>query len=197
MSRILNACIEILPALPFLLAAFWLLQQYRFQNWMKTAAYFVFTLYLAAMYTLVGLPSVTYIRFDANLNFVPFLYMFSDWENSLLNLLLFLPLGFFLPVLWEKYGSIFKSTLFGFFTSLSIEVLQLFTFRATDVNDLITNTLGTILGFAASRVLMTQVPAILPQKDTNDLSLLCVLTFGVMFFLQPCLSSLILELVYR
>lgn len=35
-------------------------------------------------------------------------------------------------------------------TSLTIEIVQLFSYRATDVDDLIMNTLGTFLGYSIS-----------------------------------------------
>lgn len=195
MHRIINAVFEILPAIPFLLPGLWLLRRRLFISGNRTAAYFVFTLYLAAMYILVGLPSVLYVRLDANVNLAPFLYMFSDGKNSLLNLLLFLPLGIFLPVLWKNGGSLWRTTLFGFGLSLSIEVLQLFTLRATDVNDLITNTLGTLLGCLLGKGILRRFPAIVPRQSSRDLPLLLCLTFGVMFFLQPLLSSLVWELL--
>ena len=51
-----------------------------------------------------------------------------------------------------------KMVLLGFLTSLSIEVLQIFTFRATDVDDLITNVTGTIIGYFISRVIIKKSP---------------------------------------
>ncbi len=38
--------------------------------------------------------------------------------------------------------------------SLTIEVLQLFLFRATDINDLIMNTLGALVGYLAAKVII-------------------------------------------
>ena len=38
--------------------------------------------------------------------------------------------------------------------SLTIEVLQLFVFRATDINDLIMNTLGALVGYLAAKVII-------------------------------------------
>ena len=40
-----------------------------------------------------------------------------------------------------------KVVMIGFFTSLSIEVTQLFGGRYTEIDDLIINTLGTLVGF--------------------------------------------------
>ena len=39
----------------------------------------------------------------------------------------------------------------GLAVSLGIELLQIFTFRLTDIDDLITNTVGTVIGYEISR----------------------------------------------
>lgn len=38
--------------------------------------------------------------------------------------------------------------------SLSIEILQLFTFRATDVDDLIMNTTGALVGYGIAKLIL-------------------------------------------
>ena len=117
----------------------------------------------AGVDAVVGLPCITYIRLDFNYNFVPFLHMFSDYRSSLLNVLLFVPLGFFLPLFWKKFSAFGHTLLFGFCTSLLIELLQIFTFRATDVNDLMTNTVGTVLGYLLARVVLKLFPGTKPS----------------------------------
>lgn len=85
--------------------------------------------------------------FDPNINLIPFQYgiLYSDY----LNILMFIPLGFILPLMWKKYHKFADTVKFGFYLSLFIELSQLFTrFRATDINDLITNTLGVTIGWA-------------------------------------------------
>ena len=152
------------------------------------------SLYLAAVDTVVGLPRLLYIRFDRNINLTPFAYMFSDYKNSLLNVLLFVPLGFILPVLWKQFRPIWKTTLFGLVFSLSIELLQLFTRRATDINDLMTNTAGTILGWCLGRLVLRLFPSIRPGWKTKELASIFLTTFIVMFFAQPFLAELIWKL---
>lgn len=63
-----------------------------------------------------------------------------------LNALLFVPLGAALPVLWRSCG-LYKTVAIGFSLSLLIELSQLFNYRATDIDDLLMNTLGTLLGY--------------------------------------------------
>ena len=64
------------------------------------------------------------------------------------NVLGFVPAGFFIPVLWEpKRGFLFTVCL-TFQMSLLVEILQLvFRVGSFDVDDLILNTLGGMLGY--------------------------------------------------
>lgn len=76
----------------------------------------------------------------------------------MLNIVLFIPLGFFLPLLYKKYDSLGKIALVGFLVSLSIEIAQMFGTGATDINDLITNTVGACLGFIICKWLYKAIP---------------------------------------
>lgn len=189
MHRILTTSLDAAAAALVLAPFFLYLHRHVFQSRLKTAGYFLFSVYLAAMFAVVGLPDIRFIRFDANINLTPFLYMFSDGANSLLNVLLFIPLGLFLPLFLRKFRNFFRTVFFGFCVSLLIEILQLFTFRATDVNDLMTNTLGTLLGWCLGMLLKRCIPQIVPSDSTRELYIVCGITFAVMFFLHPFLAE--------
>ena len=52
------------------------------------------------------------------------------------------------PLIYKKFNTFGKVTLFGFLMSLTIEILQLpFAVRASDVDDLILNTAGCVVGY--------------------------------------------------
>lgn len=172
-----------------LLPIFCLLNNRCFHSRRKTIWYFIFSLYLCAVYVVAGLPDIRYVRLDFNINLEPFAYMFSDYRSTLLNVLLFLPLGFFLSVLWTRFRNGFRTVLFGFAMSLTIELLQLFTYRATDVNDLMTNTTGTALGWIVGRIALRLISGLTPEEDTQNVFAVCAITFGVMFFLHPFLAD--------
>lgn len=197
MYRVFAMCLEAGIAAVILIPMFWVLNRYCFRNSRRAVCYLVMSLYLAAVDAVVGLPSLLYIRFDQNINLVPFAYMFSDYGNSLLNVLLFVPLGFFLPVLWKRFRSFLWTALFGLCFSLSIELLQLFTFRATDVNDLMTNTVGTILGWCLGRLVLRLFPSMRPSWKTKELAVVFGVTFGVMFLAQPFLAEMIWKLIRK
>lgn len=191
MYRFLFAGIESLTAAVVLIPVFLLLKNRLHWSPRRTVCCILFSLYLAAMYAVVGLPNVTYIRFDPNFNFKPFAYMFSDLDSTLLNVVLFFPLGLALPIFWQDLKPFWKTILLGFGFSLLIETLQIFSFRATDVNDLMTNTFGTLIGWLAARLILRLMPKLTPGKNTEELPILCGVTFGVMFFVHPFLSNLV------
>ena len=195
MYRVFAMCLEAGIAAIILIPAFWVLNRYCFRNSRRAVCYLMMSLYLAAVDAVVGLPSLLYIRFDQNINLVPFAYMFSDYRNSLLNVLLFVPLGFLLPVLWKRFRSLLWTGLFGLSFSLSIELLQLLTLRATDINDLMTNTTGTILGWLLGRLVLRLFPSIRPSWKTGELAIVFGVTFAVMFLAQPFLAEIIWNLI--
>ncbi|MBQ6569260.1 MAG: VanZ family protein [Clostridia bacterium] len=65
--------------------------------------------------------------------------------NFLGNIIMFMPFGFAIPLLWKIEGK--KVILIGLCCSCFIEFCQLFLSRGTDVDDLMLNTLGTALGY--------------------------------------------------
>lgn len=160
------------------------------RNPRRSTWYCLLAVYISGVYAVVGLPTVGYIRFAPNINLEPFAYMFSDFTNSFLNVLLFVPLGILLPLLWTRFKNPLRTVSFGFSVSLLIELLQLFTYRATDINDLMTNTLGTLIGWCIGRILLffLHIPGDSCKK--RDVYAVFGIAFGVMFFLQPVIELL-------
>ena len=83
--------------------------------------------------------------FNCRINLIPFVYLL-DYVFG--NIFMFVPTGIVLPVLYKRLDNFFKVVGTGFLISLSIEILQLpFADRASDVDDLIMNTLGVATGY--------------------------------------------------
>ena len=105
---------------------------------------------LVFLFYLSGVLAVTGIRrpfgFFPRLALVPFVDMLKGPVDTTLNVLLFLPLGVFLPILYAEFDGIRQIALCAFALSLAIELTQMFGFGITDVNDLMTNTAGACLG---------------------------------------------------
>lgn len=59
---------------------------------------------------------------------------------------MFIPWGFGLPLLWKKRQSFFSAVLFSALLPLFIETVQLFIQRSVDVDDLILNFMGGLIG---------------------------------------------------
>lgn len=196
MHRILFTCFEAAIAAVFLYPLILLLDKKQLHNRRLAIGYFLFSVYLSAMFAVAGLPNIRYIRFEPSINLKPFSYMFTDLTSTLLNVVLFLPMGLFLPLLWRRFRKPLPTVLFGFCTSLLIESLQIFTFRATDINDLITNTLGTAIGWCAGRILLRLCKRIDPSGRTQDVYTVCTAALGVMFFLQPFLADWIRSILF-
>lgn len=82
--------------------------------------------------------------FRSRLNLLPLQNLSTDF---LLNIALFLPFGYLLPMLWRSHRNLRSVALSGAAFSLLIECSQLLTSRACDIDDLIANTLGAVLGY--------------------------------------------------
>ena len=88
------------------------------------------------------------------LNFLPFVNL-MDYEirrealiNVIGNSFLFLPVGIVYPIVYKKLNTHGKIIAAGVGTSLAIEILQLpFFDRVTDIDDLILNSAGYLLGY--------------------------------------------------
>ncbi|MFB5089575.1 VanZ family protein [Psychrobacillus sp. PGGUH221] len=69
-------------------------------------------------------------------------------SNTLGNILIFIPLGIFLPILFKRYTSFSKTIAFSIIVSFTIEALQfLLQIGQFDIDDLILNGIGSIVGF--------------------------------------------------
>lgn len=117
-----------------------------------------FGIALVGMLGVTEVPSVGQIHFSPNISLIPFIDAGDTGVQYLPNVLLFVPFGFFLPLLWERFDSWGRALLSGAGMSLAIEVAQLFCWRATDIDDLIMNTLGALIGFAIFRGLRKTAP---------------------------------------
>lgn len=68
--------------------------------------------------------------------------------NLAANLLLFSPLGFFMPAIWDKFISFKRTILAGLCIVILIETIQFFIGRSADIDDVILNVVGIAIGFS-------------------------------------------------
>ncbi len=91
---------------------------------------------------------------DRSLNLIPFRALQETWQmpkpkqlaQTVANVVMFIPLGFTLPLAFQKMRSFWKVTLALALFSLAIECTQYFIGRSADIDDLLLNTLGGMLG---------------------------------------------------
>ncbi|MEP9364944.1 VanZ family protein [Nocardioides sp. CN2-186] len=98
------------------------------------------------------------------IHLTPFVDVAEDPIGMVLNIALFVPLGFLLPLV-VRVGSARRAVLYGVLASLGIEMVQLVgdltvsPGRVADVDDLIGNAIGTLIGYAVFS-LAVAVPAV-------------------------------------
>ncbi len=68
------------------------------------------------------------------------------------NVLIFVPLGLLPPLLWPRLRHLWAALLIGLSTSCLIEFLQLFLSRSVDVDDVLLNVLGCLLGWLLAQL---------------------------------------------
>ena len=137
---------------------------------LKFFYWIIFGIYITCLidFTLFPFPYQKYLiqvmiedQLGYNNNFIPFKMVGDSIRYGSVtialkqiggNMLLFVPLGFALPVLYPGIKKS-KTIIVGFLVSLTIELVQGtagiflgYNYRACDIDDLILNTLGTVLG---------------------------------------------------
>ncbi|HIX59973.1 MAG TPA: VanZ family protein [Candidatus Blautia gallistercoris] len=136
------------------------------KTWIRRGGALLFLLYLLALAYFLFF-SETYGRVvigegEYHYNLIPFQEIRRFWiyreqvgtfawvSNLLGNVIGFLPFGFILPVIFRNFRSFWSIMFGGFLFSLLVETIQLVTkVGCFDVDDLILNTLGAILGYLA------------------------------------------------
>lgn len=90
-------------------------------------------------------------------------YSSFEFRNLILNILMFIPFGFMLPLLFKKCEKFYITYFLIFGMSLFIEISQLVSKRGLfELNDLINNTLGGVIGYGFVMVLL-----LFASKDKN------------------------------
>lgn len=110
------------------------------------------------------------LQSGVGVNFVPFktirsyLKHSSGMDHSMVNILgnilMFVPWGLGLPLLWRKFQSVFKLTFASLTFPIFIEFVQLFIGRSVDIDDVILNFAGGVLGGLIYLVLRKLFPKV-------------------------------------
>lgn len=124
---------------------------HRRTNFIHMIWVFIFLYYVYLVLETTGIGTIWEIgvypgmKLQEEINLIPFRDGIS--LSMILNVVMFMPLGFLLPLLWKEYQSLVRTAIIGFCFSCGIEFCQFFNRRVSDVDDLLMNTLGAILGW--------------------------------------------------
>ncbi|XZF77458.1 VanZ family protein [Bacillus sp. AL-1R] len=113
-----------------------------------------------------------------NLNLVPLIHLTKDdFETSILNVLMTIPFGFGLPFITKS--TLTKIAIVGLLLGIIIESLQGiigllngFSFRVVDINDLIFNFIGTLIGYSLFKLFSFLFKLIIKKANIKLNSLL-------------------------
>ncbi len=120
--------------------------------------YLIVIFYLTIFMRAEGNMTASVIKMDAfcNLRLAISEGSLAPLEHEIMNVFLFLPLGGLIPLLnLEKCKNISMAVLCGMMVSTGIETVQLVAHLGEcDINDIISNTLGALLGYLFCRMLL-------------------------------------------
>lgn len=145
----------------------------------------MFIVYLLVLFQLVTSQDMAY----GGTNLVPFkeilrydLFSAAFIKQVLGNILLFMPLGYF-ATYYCKLKGVVSITIISMLSSATIEIVQHFIGRSVDIDDVILNVFGGIIGFLFYRLLSTiesKLPKVLRKKwFYNLLSIIIIILVSI------------------
>lgn len=180
-GRLLVAALVALP-LYALARGLWLWRQKTKPFWGREITMCLFALFLAGLVALVlqpgawycgasGLPVTPLQRLAQRqgVNFVPLATIRGFFSGSTggsftvnitANVLMFVPVGLGLPLLWKRWQKAGRMLAVGALVPIGIECAQLFIGRSVDVDDVLLNLLGILLGYGVYRLLRKAAPKV-------------------------------------
>lgn len=169
---------------------------------LHTVVLLLYLCVLSGIYSVTGIPDVRDCSFDLSLNLIPMTDILNSPQQYLFNVLMFVPVGFLLPLLWDEYRDWKHVMGFCCFLTVFIEVTQVFTFRTTDIDDLLTNLLGAGIGWLLVSGLVKEYRLRIPFNIDNDYEEAhgqwgyLIVFLLQQFFLQPYWSAFFWDAIY-
>ncbi|MBQ3021029.1 MAG: VanZ family protein [Bacilli bacterium] len=149
-------------------------------------------IFLIYMFLLFELVTTTDFESFSN-NFIPFKeimrYPYNSslfYKNVLGNVLLFVPFGYFVNNKL-KNKSIIINIFMTLVTSLSIEIIQMNIGRSFDIDDIILNLLGGIIGYIIYRIfsfIKNKLPKVLNKNWFFNILWIILMILGTLFLLN-------------
>ena len=172
MSSIINYILRMIPYMIGIIPIFMVIRMIFYKlnkkskvNLKREVLMLMFLMFITGLYSqaITGDFSIKNINLG-KINVVPFKIFIDTYKEVFIrkninyfiisflgNIGMFIPVGLLIPIIWKVNDK--TVILVGFFISLSIELSQLFLNRGTDIDDLIFNTLGTIIGLLIYKII--------------------------------------------
>ena len=153
-------------------------------------AMIVFAVYLVGVYHFTGAGTIydgLMYQFEwrqDQFNWIPFSNNI-DVVAYILNVVLLIPLGLLVPIIWEKLNKFSNILATGFMFTILIEASQLLNNRRTDIDDIILNVLGAVVGFGLFKLFdkITKPKFYVKNPIVSELMISIVVVFLGRFFL--------------
>lgn len=84
------------------------------------------------------------------------------------NIIMFIPIGALVPLVFKKAHNGFVTLLVGFALSFLIEFSQLFTYRGTDIDDIILNVAGCMIGYLCFLIMKLRKTSLYKQFQKTE-----------------------------
>lgn len=154
----------------------------------KEMIYFGFILYVLCLFYVVTFQDVSW----STSNYVPFKEMFRYsfgsrlfFKNVVGNMLMFMPFGFFVAYIL-KLKKVCIMSLLSLIVSLTIETIQSLIGRVFDVDDIILNVIGAILGFLVFKIvyfLKLKSPSFLKKDIIYNILMVIIIILMLVYML--------------
>lgn len=132
-------------------------------TFLRQAAYFLFAVCIIVILAATVLETITFNIMDGkgifaaerSFNIIPFKLFTENWlmgerkklTQIIANIVMFAPLGCIFPIIFVKTRKLWKTTIYMALFSFFIEFIQYFIGRSADIDDLMLNTIGGMLGY--------------------------------------------------
>ncbi len=161
----------------------WLIKNKRVVNFHNELMMFLFGIYILCIFYVVTFQDVDW----STSNFIPFKEIFRYdvgsrlfFKNVIGNMIMFMPYGLFIAY-FVRVKKISLLLLLSFILSFTIEVTQLFIGRVFDVDDIMLNLIGSLIGFLLYRMI-DKVEDKLPRILRNNLFYSIVVLISIIIF---------------
>ena len=116
-----------------------------------------------------------------------------EWRNIILNIMMFVPFGFLLPLVSKKFQAFWKTYLAGFLFTFLIEMTQLlFHLGICELDDFMNNTVGAMIGYGFYRLCVF----IVKKWKKQEIKALPIVYFQIPFLVTIVSFALIFG-IYR